>query len=221
MATLHFAELIVQMTDAATDHEHIPMVIWNQVNIADRTSYMLGKSQESPLPAIVETLHSLEQAGAEVVAVPCVTAHSFYHDVATEAKVSVLDIVQETARALKEKGIKHAGIMATEGTIACGFLQKALEEQGITPYVPDESGKKCLMEIIYQQIKANRPIDMDSFYAVAEGLKAQGAEVILLGCTELPLIRREYELEPYFFDMLELLAAVSIEACGGKLNKKI
>ena len=68
MATLHFAELIVQMTEATVDHEHIPMVIWNQVNIADRTSYMLGKSTQSPLPAIVETLHSLEQAGAEMVA---------------------------------------------------------------------------------------------------------------------------------------------------------
>lgn len=221
MATLHFAELIVQMTEATVDHEHIPMVIWNQVNIADRTSYMLGKSTQSPLPAIVETLHSLEQAGAEMVAVPCVTAHGFYRDVVSQAKVPVLDIVAETVHALKKKGIKHAGIMATEGTIACGFLQKALEEQGITPYVPDENGKKRLMEIIYQQIKANRPIDMDSFYSVANDLKSQGAEVILLGCTELPLIRREYELEPYFFDMLELLAAVSIEACGGRLNKAI
>ena len=54
---------------------------------------------------------------------------------------------------------------------------------------------------------------------VARGLLEQGAEVILLGCTELPLIKREFELEPYFFDVLELLAAVSIERCGGRLRK--
>ena len=107
MATIHFAELIVQMTEAEADNEHIPTIIWNQVNIADRTSYMLGKSTKNPLPEIVETLHSLERAGAEIVAVPCVTAHSFYREFASNAKVPVLDIVQESVAALKNAGVKH------------------------------------------------------------------------------------------------------------------
>ena len=78
MATAYFMQLVIEMTDAVTDQEHIPMIIYNCPQIPDRTGYLLGKSKENPGPQIIACGRKIAEAGAELIAIPCITAHALY-----------------------------------------------------------------------------------------------------------------------------------------------
>lgn len=220
LATACFIETVVRMTDARTDREHIPMIIYNKPGIPDRTSYILGKSSDNPYVQIAETGKALERQGVDYIAIPCVTAYYFYDQLCREINVPIIDMIGETARYLKERGIRRAGIMATDGTVTGGFLKKTLEESGLEVVHPSDEGQKLLMNIIYKGIKANMPFEMENFKAVKNELFRANAEVIVLGCTELSVIHRNYDIGPGFLDAMEVLAQKSVLLCGGRLKKE-
>ncbi|MEG1028442.1 MAG: amino acid racemase, partial [Oscillospiraceae bacterium] len=118
LSTAYFMEVLINMTDAQTDQQHINMIVLNHTEIPDRTAYILGKSQESPVPIMVEDAKKLQSYGAEVIVTPCNTAHYFYNQLSKSVQVPFINMIYETALQLKQDGISTAGIMATNGTIA-------------------------------------------------------------------------------------------------------
>ena len=90
---------------------------------------------------------------------------------------------------LKESGIKKAGILATSGTVQTGLFQTELQKVGIAWEIPDEQGQQSVMHLIYQNVKAGKPVEMERFDRVVGSLQAAGCEVCILGCTELSLIK--------------------------------
>ena len=218
MATAYYLELIVKMTEAKSDKEHVPMVIFNHPAVPDRTDYILGKSTESPLDAIVSIGKTLVSLGVEFISIPCITAHYFYDDILSRIGIPVINMLKETANYLKANQIDRVGIMATDGTITAGFFTEELEKQGIKVYTPSENSQKKIMSIIYDDIKANKPYDIDGFKKVESELREAGAQVIILGCTELSLIKKDGKTGPGFLDAMEVLAIRSIELSGASVK---
>lgn len=220
MATAYYMELVVKMTEAKYDREHVPMIIFNRPSIPDRTDYILGKSKDSPLDAMISIGKTLVGLGAEHIAIPCMTAHFFYKELAGNIGVPVINMAGETADYLKANNIERIGIMATDGTLYGGFLRSELESRGMSVTVPGENGQKKIMSVIYDDIKANRPFNLENFISVELELREKGAQVIILGCTELSLIKRDGKTGPGFIDAMEVLAARSIELSGAKLKEE-
>lgn len=214
MATAFFMQMVIEMTDAKTDQEHIEMLIHNCPWIPDRTSYILGKSKENPYVPMAEIGTNLVKNGAEVIAIPCVTANYFFDALAKEIGVPVIHSIQESVSYLKQRDVKKVGVMATDGTIQSGLFDMALHEAGIAETVPSPKMQQYVMDLIYEDVKAGRPIEMDKFDAVSEELRANGAEVILLGCTELSMIRRDEKIGAGYLDVMQVLAKCSVERCA-------
>lgn len=103
LATMFIGEMIVRRTAAETDQEHVNMLITNNTTIPDRTAFILGKSEENPVPVIVSDAKKLEAIGAEILAIPCNTAHSFYEEIAQETTLPVINMIEETAKYAKKK----------------------------------------------------------------------------------------------------------------------
>lgn len=213
-ATAHFMDLVINMTDVKTDQEHLPMIVYNMPFIPDRTAYILDNTKENPLPKMLEVGKVLCAQGVCRIAVPCVTAHYFIEEMEKEIAAPIVNGVRETVAHLKENGIQKVGIMATDGTVRSGIFHKELEKQGLVPIAPSAEAQKDVMHLIFENIKAGRPAQMERFFAAAEDLRAQGAEAIVLGCTELSLIKRDHEIGPGFIDAMEVLARESLRACG-------
>lgn len=214
MATAYFMELVVRMTKADCDQEHLEMIIYNSPYIPDRTAYILGKSQDSPLPAIVDYARKLKEQQVDCIAIPCITAHYFHKEIQEQADIKVIHTIYETAKILKDAGISRVGIMATDGTIQSGIFQKEIENQGMEALLPDAETQKMVMSLIYEDVKAGREPDMDKFIRVRNHLHQKGgAQVIILGCTELSVIKRDCEVREGFIDAMEVLAKSSVLAC--------
>ena len=221
MATAVFYEKIVAMTCASKDQDHIDTIIYSCPQIPDRTSFFLGNSQEDPYPVILDLAKRLEGQGADIIAIPCITAAYFEKALSRDVNIPVINGISETASLLKSKGIKSAGIMATEGSIKNRLIAGALESEGITPVEPDGEHQEIVSDIIYGDVKAGKPVDLNKLYKVADHLKSKGAEAYILGCTELSVIAHDNSLGSGFFDIMDVLAAGSVKACGKNVRTEL
>lgn len=220
IATAHFMELVIRMTDAQTDQEHLDMIVYSFPSIPDRTGYILDHTKPSPLPPMVAIGEKLAQQGADHIAIPCMTAHYFHEELSRGIPTPIINGIAETVSHLKENGITRVGIMATTGTIRTGLFRRELERQGLEPLIPSEPRQSDVMHLIYSNIKANRPAEMDRFHAVRRELQDMGAQAIILGCTELSLIKRDEDIGAGFIDAMEVLAQQSVIRCGGALKSE-
>lgn len=214
LATAIFMETVIEMTAASGDNEHISMDIINIPSIPDRTAYILGKSQESPVDEIIRVREELEARGADVLAMPCNTAFYFYNDIVKESKIPLIHAIDETAVCLKEAGIKCVGILATDGTIQTGLFQKVLKEHEIQAVIPDAECQSKVMSMIYEDVKAGRRISEAKVRAVEEHLRNAGAECLVLGCTELTVLKRCGLVKMRCLDTLEVMARKAVMECG-------
>lgn len=214
MATVYFYELLTALTDAKSDQEHIDMVISSRATTPDRTAFILGESKINPIDDMIEDAKKLVAFGAEIIAIPCNTAHYFYDQLAAAVNVPILNIVEESVACLKNDGVRRFGLLATDGTVQSGTYQKYCKAHDITCVIPDKNFQKMVMTIIYDQIKQGKRADMQSFEEIEEHMRSLGCERLILGCTELSLIKRDGGLSDYFTDSLECLALATIRACG-------
>lgn len=219
-ATAHFMNLVTDMTDAAIDQEHVEMIVFSSPSIPDRTRHILDNRAPNPLPQMLAIGQKLAALGAEQIAIPCVTAHYFYDALESGIPVSIINGVQETVLHLKNNGITKVGIMATDGTVASGIFHRELQKHGMIPIVPSAQHQKDVMHIIFGNIKAGKKAEMDRFQAAAADLRQQGAEAIILGCTELSLVKRDNPIGPGFIDAMEILAQQSVLRCDACLKEE-
>ena len=219
-ATAYFMELVTNMTDVSCDQQHVNMIIFSVPSTPDRTAYILDHSQPNPLHNLVEIGRRLTEQGASLIAIPCVTAHYFFDVLESEISAPIINGVRETVLHLKRNGVLRVGIMATDGTIQSGIFHNALKEEGLEPITPDDRAQKEIMHLIFKNIKAGKPVEMARFAAATVALQNAGAEAIILGCTELSLIKRTYHLGPGFIDTMEVLAQQAVLRSGSPLKQE-
>ena len=219
LATADLFQKITLLTEAETDRDHIRVYIDSNANIPDRTAAILSNGPD-PVPEMASALRNLEACGADCVIMPCNTAHNFYDAVASSVSIPVLHMIAITRDALKSRGVKCAGLLATDGTVQTGIYQRTFEGSGVELITPDHSeDQAAVMDIIYNGVKAgDLAHDATAFRAACEHLLARGAEVLILGCTELPPAFDIYHLDyPNVDPTLELaLAAVRAAGCETK-----
>ncbi|MFJ8520189.1 cysteate racemase [Lysinibacillus xylanilyticus] len=214
LATMFIGEMIVRRTKATKDQEHLHTIIDNDTNIPDRTAFILDSTKENPVPVIVADAKKLAFVGANVIAIPCNTAHTFYDEIVEGSPVPVLHMIRETAKRASDLGAKRVGILATTGTLTSRMYQDALEEFGITPVVPDDVMKDKVMSIIYDYVKAGKDVSHEDWQPIEEAMLALNCDRIVLGCTELSIVNRDLKLSDKYIDSLIVLAERAILACG-------
>lgn len=214
MATVYFYEMLTSKTAAACDQDHIDIVISSKASTPDRTAFIMGESKDDPLCVMIEEAKKLEEYGASMIVMPCNTAHYFYDELHAAVKIPFINIIDETVSYCKKLGYKKVGILATEGTIMTKGYQMRLEKAGIEYEIPSPEMQQKVTELIYDDIKQGKRADMNKFSEISAELTSKGCRSIILGCTELSMIKRDEKLGRFYTDSLEVLAYSSIVACG-------
>lgn len=213
MATAYFFELIVEMTKAETDQEHIEILIHNCPSIPDRTEYILGRSTESPLEKMEEI--GRELAGqVDVLAIPCITAHYFHRELQEAIGMPLIHGIREAASYLKERNVRRVGVLATDATVEMDIFGRELAQYGIQTVYPEKEQQKLVMRLIYKNVKAGRDLEEPIFRKVKKHMFENGAEVVLLGCTELSMFKKQNMAGAGVLDVMEVLAKCCVEQCG-------
>ena len=214
LATVDLMQKIILSTRAATDQEHIHILVDNNTAIPDRSAAICGQGP-SPVPQLIESADRLVAQGADVLLMGCNTAHYFLPELEPYLKRPLLNMIEATARWCRAKGIGCAGLLATVGTYQSGIYQQAFKKFGVRLVLPMKAEQEIVQSLIYEGVKAGRTeYDVKPFRAVTGTMKAQGAEVFVLGCTELPLALRMYQIQENCIDATQILAEAAIEYVG-------
>jgi aspartate racemase len=212
MSTVYFYEMLTDHTKADRDQDHIDILISSKASTPDRTAFILGNSDENPIDSMTAEIKRLTDAGASLIVIPCNTAHYFYDKLASSCNVPIINIIEETAKFCASRGMKRVGILATEGTVSSGTYKKYCKKYGIDAVAPSPEGQKIISSIIYDRIKKNLDPDMNEFFKVCDELG--DCDTLILGCTELSLLKKSGKLDRRFTDSLEVLSFSTIVACG-------
>lgn len=217
-ATNTFYQRIIDRTQAESDQEHLPVLIWSDAKIPDRTAAILGGRGEEVFQHLLRDAKLLENAGCTVLAVPCNTSHYFADRIQAELKIPMLHMPRLTVQAIVGMGKKKVGILATDGTIQTGIYQKELEQAGLEAVRPAPEIQKLVMSIIYDEIKKGETGSREKFALIDEALRRAGCDCAILGCTELSVFRVLHNLPGFYVDAMEVLTEAAIIACGKELR---
>ncbi|MDP2792167.1 MAG: amino acid racemase [Rectinemataceae bacterium] len=219
-ATSDFFAKLLSFDKASRDQDHVHVIVECDPTIPDRTAFILGKGPD-PLPALLASARRLEAAGAQVVGIPCMTAHNFLprlRRVSNLNFISALEAMNATMRATWPE-VRSLGILATAGTKTARLYETYLP--GYTIIWPDEEEQMALvMEAIYgkEGIKAGNRGEYPRSLLVkaAASLAKKGADAIVAGCTEVPLALSQEALDlPLVDPMIILAKALIANARGG------
>ncbi|WP_458862764.1 cysteate racemase [Acidaminobacterium chupaoyuni] len=214
LATADLFKKIVLMTKVTCDNDHIHIYIDNNSKIPDRTTAILCGGTD-PVPAMGESAQKLNQMGADVLIMPCNTAHYFLDRIKPFSKAPFISILEQTAlRCRQLRGQTPVGLLGTTGTINTGIYKRELEAHGIPCIEPNEEQKELLMELIFAVKAGSHDLDRPAVEAMLAEMKSRGAEYFILGCTELPIVAEWLDLKEDFIDPTTELARAAIEYCG-------
>lgn len=224
-ATVHMFNLIVKFTLAEKDQDHIPIIVYNNPEIPDRTAAILHGGP-SPLPALVQGAKLLEKAGADLIVMACHTAHYFYYDIIRHIQIPFLHLQRETLHWVEQRSgnIKRFGLLATSATIETKLFQDIFSEskKGFEIIVPGSEDLETVMSVLYGEKGIKRGFKdepRELLLKVIGHLKEQGIDAIIAGCTEIPLVLKEIEMQLPVIDPLTITAKVAILKAGYKIKE--
>lgn len=212
-ATADFYQKIIRATPAKTDQDHLKVLIFSNPHVPDRTAAIRGEGPD-PLPVLVASAEVLVQGGADFITIPCVTAHYYYEALQRAVSIPILHLIGETVTAVlsDHPGIRRLGLLATTGTLEGRLFEPYFEPRGFTLVTPEPSLQaSAVMEAIYA-VKHGEPRERPCrlIREAAEHLRRRGAEAIIAGCTEVPLILQDGDVAVPVIDPTWILAQAAV-----------
>jgi aspartate racemase len=176
---------------------------------------MQGKGDWAGLGrAMADAARTLEAAGAEGLLICANTMHRLADDVAAAVQIPLIHIVDATAFAVQNKGFKKVGLLGTRHTMEMDFYRGRLErDHGLKVLIPDEPGRTLVHDVIYRELGRGivREESRRGYIGVIEDLRRRGAEGVVLGCTEIPLLIKAADSPVPIFDTTALHAAAAVD----------
>lgn len=171
-----------------------------------------GQWQEAAA-LLAEAAVKLEAGGCDVILICTNTMHSVAEEVQCAVSIPLLHIIEVTANEVKRQSIRKVGLLGTQYTMEQPFYREHLEQLGIETVVPEEADRCRVHEIIFGELCRGelKPSSKAEYLRIIENLLAQGAEGIILGCTEIPLLLQNGDSPVPYFDTTYLHAIAAVD----------
>jgi aspartate racemase len=191
-ATIDFLERLVKLTPATRDQDHVPVLVYGDPRVPDRTAAIAGRGP-SPLPSLRRGVSFLAGSGVDCIVIPCNTAHVWLADLRSSVAVPILSIIDEAVARVRVEagGVERVGVLSTEGTRASRLYRAALEAADL---VPVEASTELMRTCVTPGIEAVKggELDLGREYLAkgAAALAEDGAEAVIVGCTDISVVIR-------------------------------
>ncbi len=184
-ATLDFLVKLHAATPATRDEEHLRVISDSDPRVPGRNAALSGDGP-SPGPALAAMARRLEVAGAELLAMPCNAAHGWSGEIAAAVSVPFVSMIDAAADAALATGAKTVGVLAAAATLQSGLYHRALAARGLAVVA---APAEAIMPLIMRVKSGDTGADVGAaMAALAADLAGQGADVVLMACTEVPLV---------------------------------
>jgi aspartate racemase len=208
-ATLDFLAKLQAATPAARDQDHIRVLVDINPQVPDRNG-----EDDTPGPVLATMAVGLRDAGADVLAIACNTAHAYADAVRDASGLPLVDMIGIACEAARRAGATRVGVLATG--LALGLYAERLTGMGLEPVALSKAKQEWFMSLLYRIKGGDLGEEVqDEMAAVARSLAEAGAEAVIAGCTEAPLVLSAAELDVPLIDAGQTLAERCVAVCRG------
>lgn len=210
-ATILLQQRVLDAVQADTDQDHVPLVIDMNPQVPSRIDYLIRKIGRDPGPVLAHMAQRIEALGVVAIAMPCCTAHHFAPNIKNATSVPFLNMVDLTAKAIAQAlpAGSQVGILASPANQETGLFDKALGPHGLVPLYPN-SASPVLACIEAIKSKGAGPDEISEIQGIAKTLINDGANTLLIGCSEFSLLSRRLNSRVPIFDALDVLTGAII-----------
>ncbi len=160
-----------------------------------------------------EAAKSLELAGADFIIICTNTMHKVIHMIEPNLRIPILHIADATGSQIQKSEIRKVGLLGTKYTMEQDFYKSRIESMGIQVLIPNMEEREYINRVIFEELCLGKiqSLSRDYYKQVIQKLISQGAEGIILGCTEIGLLIKSEDAEIPLFDTTKIHAIASIE----------
>ncbi|WP_077357431.1 aspartate/glutamate racemase family protein [Virgibacillus halodenitrificans] len=222
-STSEYYRLINQEIQRRLGGLHSAECLLISVNFAEIERYQSLNEWEKAAEVLGDAAVRLEMAGAEFIVICSNTMHKVAQEVEKFIRIPILHIAEATVTRIKQQDIEIIGLLGTEYTMEQDFYKGILESQGLRIMTPGQTDREKINQIIFEQLCLGQllPESRAFFHEVIEKLKEQGAEGIILGCTEIGLLVKQEKVCLPVFDTTSIHAVEAVKISLGEEATKI
>ncbi|MGK5045789.1 aspartate/glutamate racemase family protein [Janthinobacterium sp. GB4P2] len=205
-STLEYYRLLNEMLVARIGPAHSARIVLVSIDQADFVAHASQPDSHAIEQFLVGEGRRLQGMGADFFLLCANGAHRFAPAVVPRIGLPFISIVEETAKRVRESGLKKVGLLGVKQTMAGSFYHQALEQCGIATVTPDAADQEILHEITYTELVQNIFTDASRkiFLGIIEKLRLQGAQGVILGCTEIPLLIQQGDVDLPLFNTMAI-----------------
>jgi aspartate racemase len=195
-----------------------PQIIVYSVSFQPYVDWPLSGRWDLVADGLSQAARALESAGADAILIATNTMHIVFDQVAASVDVPMLSLLDSVGDAIQERGMEKVGLLGTMFTMEQPFYREALAEKGIRVIVPGADDRRRVNDVIYQELVAGEIRDASrvAYVDIIQRLARRGAEGVILGCTEIPLLVTEQDAGIPLFDTTAIHAEAALQfAVGG------
>ena len=216
-ATIDLMARVIRTTPAEDDADHIRMLVDNNPKVPSRIKAMIEGTGESPAPCLAAMAQGLEKQGADFLVMPCNTAHFYFDEIAGSVSIPFVNLIDLTVAAAIEilANLKKVGLLASTAVQLTGLYGQRFEAKGVEAIFPVEELQGHVMQLI-RKIKSDTADDKDihAMNRAAEQLEGEGAQSLIIACTELSVVSGLLHTNLPFLDTSQLLAEYVVKNAG-------
>ena len=213
-STLEYYRVINQYTKERLGGFHSAKIVLYSVDFAEVESQQHEARWDDLTRLMTDAAQRVERAGAELLLICTNTMHKMADDVQGKIRIPILHIVDAAAEAIKSRSIKKVGLLGTRFTMEQDFYkQRLIRNHGLEVIIPEEKEREAIHHILYNELCLGeiKERSKGTFRAIIAGLEARGAQGIILGCTEIPLLVSQDDYRIPLFDTTTLHARAAVD----------
>jgi len=212
-STIEYYKILIKEYNKRQGGKSSPLLIIDSLDLEEAVKLMTNNDWDGVFNIIFQSAKNLERACAEVIIIATNTIHKVFERLQKKIKTPMISILDVTAEAAKSKNLKKIGLLGTIFTMQSDFFQKVFQKYDLEIIVPNQEDQKLVNEIIFKELTFHiiKPESKRKYLEVIGRLQQEGAEGVILGCTEIPLLIKQEDSPIPVFDTSILHAMAALE----------
>ncbi|HDN05341.1 MAG TPA: aspartate/glutamate racemase family protein [Chloroflexi bacterium] len=218
-SSIEYYRIINQEVRAVLGGVHSAKSVMVSLDFGEIEELQMKGDWEEATRILIRSAREVESAGADFLLICTNTMHLMAEEVQEGIDIPLLHIADATARAVKAEGLKSVGLLGTRFTMEKDFYRGRLEKKHqLRVIVPDQAGRDLVHNVIYDELVQGliKEPSRQSYLEVIQNLVKEGAEGIVLGCTEIGLLIKGEDVQVPVFDTMEIHARAAVDAALGR-----
>lgn len=218
-STLEYYRIINEAVKEKLGGFHSAEMVLYSVDFAEVEAFQHRGEWDRAAVLLTEAARRVEAAGADFALLATNTMHRVFDEIRKGIRIPLLHIADVTGREIQARGLRRIGLLGTRFTMEQEFYKgKLARDFGIDVLIPDEAERRAIHGILYDELclGAVKDASREVFRKIIGGLESRGAQGIVLGCTEIPLIVKQKDYALPLFDTTDLHARAAVDLALSK-----